>query len=333
VSHQAGETNVEKERVGSNGYPEYHKAGTTSGTENRHGLLQRMVPSASMGMDGADDYLFEANPRLNSDIERSRKEAHYNAVHYSPEMIVESTRLALLVGDASEQPRFEEPASAPDSYLLFGEYFKAMHPDLCGDHHAKKMFPGNYPELAVPPSASAPSAPFASTLAPLFTGQLLGNASNQSEEDKVRIIMREYSIGDYNEALAQISRCKRSALPNARYECNSECQTHQERTKQAKIAKEKDQAKKDRKLASKSRRPWGGHVKSCPQGRALDLQKRWKALQDTTVRTSNESELPHAHLRNFFDAGGPRPGPAKCDSNSRKRTASNSPTNSPTNSP
>jgi hypothetical protein len=212
---------------------------------------------------------------------------------------------------------------------LYGEYFKAMHPELCGHDRAKKLFPGNYPELAVPPSASVPSAPSASVLAPISTGQLLGNASNLGEEDKVRIIMRLLRISDYQTALGEISRCKKSSLSNSRFDCNSECQTHQERTKQAKIAKEKDQAKKDRMLASRPRRPWGGHVKSCPQGRALDLQKRWIALQGTTVRKSNEPLLPHPHLRSFFDGSGPSPGPAKCDSNSRKRAASNSPTYSP----
>jgi len=142
--------------------------------------------------------------------------------------------------------------------------------------------------------------------------------------------MREFRIGDYNEALAEISCCKKYVLPNARFDCNSECQTHQKRAKLTKIDKVKDQAEKDRLLNSKPRRSFGGLVKSCPQQRALNLQKRWRALlQDTTVRMSDELELPHPRLRGFFDGLGPRPGPATCDSNSRKRAASNSLTNSP----
>ena len=326
----AVDVGVEKEQLGSNGYAEYHKAGTTSGTENRHGQAQRMIPSATMGMESADDYNFEVHTRLNSDIEWRRCSDVYNPGHYNPEMIAESTLLALLVGDESEQPRFVEPAPAPDHYLLFGEYFKAMNPELFDDggDYARRLLPENYierPQSAAELLLSAPSAPSARSSS-AFNGQLGQATRGLGEEEIVEIIMREFRIPNYQLALVEIARCKPSSLKNNREACNSGCVKHQEESKQAKIAAEKDPFKQEEMRNSKSRRPWGGHIKGCPHGTLLALRKRWKELQDDTVRKSNhEPEQPHQHLRTFFDGGGPRPDCAIKTTNPRKRPASRSP--------
>ena len=121
-------------------------------------------------------------------------------------------------------------------------------------------------------------------------------------------IMTVFGIGDYNDAISQIQRSK--DLKNNAMDCTKLCKEQSATAKKNAIAKQKDPTKKKKMEEARSARPYGGHHAECPQGRMLNMKKRWALLTKQALSsslTAEESAKPHLRLQSFVDGKGPNP--------------------------